>query len=395
MGERMGIKFRFLIPAIAVSLFSWVACSSRSTTTTGTGTGVLYYATQGDSNIWAYTVALSTGGLTQVGTAQSTGSFPTTIVLTPTVNAIFVDNNQSHTVSSYTVNGDGSLTAASGSPVKTGIMPMGMATDPAGKFLFVANQGSSSISVFSISTATLKEVAGSPFSTIPLGTNVATGPTAVAVSATGKFLYVANNFVGTVGAFSISSSGALKQLGTSPYQVGIAPSGLAIPPGGGFLYVANAGSNNVSAFSICDKVVTSCANPNSPDGTLTSLGAPFPAGQGPVAIAADPLFNFLYVLDKESNQISEYQFAPGTGVLSPLSTPAVSTGLTPTSIVIISGTIGSNAGSTLTNPTDYVYVTNNGASTLSAFTLNTTTGILSPLGQAITTTGNPSAVAAN
>ena len=126
-----------------------------------------------------------------------------------------MDNNASDSVSAYTINSDGTLTAGSGT-VKTGTMPMGMAIDPAGKFLFVANQGSSSVSVFAISGATLKEVAGSPFTTIPAGSTIPTGPTAVVVSPSGNFLYVANDFTGTVSAYSISSTGGLAVLGASP-----------------------------------------------------------------------------------------------------------------------------------------------------------------------------------
>jgi 6-phosphogluconolactonase (cycloisomerase 2 family) len=284
---------------------------------------------------------------------------------------------------------------------------MGMAIDPGGKFLFVANEGSfdltrpgaqpGSVSVFSINGTSLKAVAGSPFETELPGTATGTGPTAVVVSASGNFLYVANNFTNTVGAFKIDSSGKLTPLGASPYTVGLAPSGLGVVPGGGFLYVANSGSNNVSAFAICDKVTTSCVNPNSPDGTLTAVpGSPFSAGLGPVAIAADPSFDFLYVVDKQSSEISEYSFAPGSGVLTALSTPSISTGQTPVSLVVIAGTTGTNLGNTLTNPTDFVFVSNNGASTVSAFSLSTTSGVLTPLGQATTIAGgNPSAVAAN
>jgi len=396
-GERMGMKVRVVVAWLALSLCGLIACSSRSSTVTSSGTGTLYYTTQGDSSIWSYTVALSNGSLTQVGGTGSTGSFPVAMVLAPSLNAMFVANQASDTVSAYTVNSDGSLTTATGT-AKTGSMPMGMATDPAGKFLFVANQGSNNVSVYTISSTTLKEISGSPFTTIPAGTVAPTGPTGVVVSATGDFLYVSNSFVGTVSAFKIGSTGALSVVGGSPYAVGTGPAGLAIPPNGAFLYVANSGStsNSVSAFFICDKVVTSCPNPNSPDGTLSPVnGSPFAAGLGPVAIAIDPSFHFLYVLDKQSSEISEYSYGTGNGVLSILSPPTVSTGQTPTSMVVITGTTGSNIGNTLTNPTDYVYVTNNAASTLSAFTLNTTTGVLTPLGQAITTTTNPSAIAAN
>ena len=392
------MRLCFLSCVLAISLCGSIACTSRSTTPAVTiNSAILYLAAQGNASIQAYTATLSSGVVDPTGNALAAGNMPFAIAVTPSLNALFVDNNASDTISAFTINSDGSLTPASGTAVKTGSMPTGMAIDPGGKFLFVANQGSSNLSVYSINGTSLTEVSGSPFSTIVAGTTVATLPSAVAVSASGNFLYVANDFTGTVSAFKIGSSGGLIALGPSPYSVGIAPSGLGIPPGGAFLYVANTGSNDVSAFAICDKVVTTCANPNSPDGTLTPVaGSPFSAGLGPVAIAADPSFNFLYVLDKQSSQLSEYAYAPGSGVLSPLSTPAVSTGLTPFSFVIIAGTTGTNLGNTLTNPTDFVYVANNGASTVSAFSLNTTTGILTPLGQPTTIMGgNPSAVAAN
>jgi 6-phosphogluconolactonase len=387
------MRFRCFACLLSISLCGLLACSSNSGVVTTLGTGTLYIAAQGDSSLTAYTVALGNGALTQLGSAQSTGTSPFAMALSPARNAIFVDNTVSETVSSYTINSDGSLTAGTGT-VKTGTMPMGMAIDPLGRFLFVANQGSSNISMFSISNASLTEVAGSPFTTIPAGTTFPTGPSAVAVSATGNFLYVANTFTNTVSAYSISAAG-LTVLGTSPFAVGLAPSGLALPPSGAFLYVANTGTNNISAFNICDKVVLSCADVNNPNGDLTPVaGSPFSDGGSPVAIAVDPAFDFLYVLDKTSNQVSSFAFGTGTGVLTPLSvTPTVSTGQAPAAFVIVSGTTGVNIGNTLTNPTDFVYVVNNESSTLSVFTLNTTTGVLTTLGLAAQTAVNPTAVA--
>jgi len=401
------MKCRFVVCCLGLALCGLTACSSRSLTATGTGSAVLWFTTQGDNSLWTYEVTLSSGGISQVGSPASTGSFPFTIAVNPTLSTLFVDNRASQSISVYSIGSGGGLTPVS-STTKSGATPMGMAVDPTGKFLFVANQGTlnltgsgaqpGTISVFSINGTTLTAVKGSPFKTELPADVSGSGPVAVVVSATGKFLYVANNYSGTVTGFSIGSSGALTQFATPPYIVGTAPAGLAIIPGGGFLYVANSSpvSDSVSAFMICDQVVTSCANPNKPDGTLTPVqGSPFPAGLGPIAIAADPSFHFLYVLNKQSNQISEYTYATGTGVLSQLSTPSVSTGQTPTSMVVVAGTTGSDVGNTLTNPTDYVYVTNLGDSTISAFTLNTTTGVLTPLGQAITTTVNPAAIAAN
>jgi DNA-binding beta-propeller fold protein YncE len=67
------------------------------------------------------------------------------------------------------------------------MVPYGIAVDPMGKFVYVANQRGSNVSAYTInpSTGALAAVSGSPF---------AAGSTAegVAVDPMGKFLYVAN-----------------------------------------------------------------------------------------------------------------------------------------------------------------------------------------------------------
>ncbi|MBV8051187.1 MAG: beta-propeller fold lactonase family protein [Acidobacteriaceae bacterium] len=397
--KQQTMRFGIRLVLLAVTFSALLACTTRTLTQGPVATASLYLATQGNSSIQGYSASTSNGVIDPEGSVLPTGSMPYAIAITPSLTTLFVDNNNSDDIYSYTINSDGTLKAGTKATDKSGStasMPTGMAVDPGGKFLFVANEGSSTVAVYSINGTTLTEVTGSPFTTKTPGDPTETQPTAVAVSSSGNFLYVANNFTNTVGVFSIASSGALTQTGFSPYTVGLAPTGLGTVPSGAFLYVTNAGSNNVSAFTICDKVVTSCADPNHPDGRLTAVaGSPFSAGLGPIAIAADPSFNFLYVLNKQSSNLSEFSYAPGSGVLTALSSPTASTGLTPFSLVVIAGTTGSNLGNTLTNPTDFVFVSNNGASTVSEFSLNTTTGVLTPVGQATTVAGgNPSAVAA-
>jgi 6-phosphogluconolactonase len=385
--------FRLLLPGLLIGMIS---CGSNNALL-NTGAGLLYETAQSNTTISAFTVDLGTGGLSAISNSIGTGSVPSAIVIAPSANALFVANSGSNSISSYTINSDGSLTAATTS-THTGTTPVALAMDSGGKFLFVANQASNNISVFSISGTTLTPVSGSPFTTIPVVGSYPNGtlPSGVAVSASGKFLYVSNLLTDFVSAFSISSTGALAPLGVPTYSVGNGPAGIAISPNGGFLYVANSGtpSNNISAFAICDSVVTSCFNVNSPDGALTPVtGSPFPAGLGPVAITFDPNFDFAYVVDKGSNDIAQYAFGTGTGVLTPLSPSAVSTGVSPVAIAVRAGTSGANLGNTLTNPTDYVYVANSGGSTISIFTLATTTGVLNVLGTPLTIFGQPSAIA--
>jgi 6-phosphogluconolactonase (cycloisomerase 2 family) len=155
------------------------------------------------------------------------------------------------------------------------------------------------------------------------------------------------------------------------------------------LYVANSGSNNVSAFVICTTVTTLCPVA---DGSLTQVagtdgvgGSPFPAQLGPGAIVAAPSGEFLYVADKQANQISSYTISPATGALTPTAPATISTGVTPVAIGIPS-------------TGDFVYVTNIGAASISAYsvvkdTSGKLTGALKLADRPVITANQPAAVA--
>jgi DNA-binding beta-propeller fold protein YncE len=381
-----------LFPVLLVCLGCTTANPAASS-----GTGFLYLVTAGDTTLSAFTIALSNGSLNTDGNTVPTGTAPVAIAITPGGSAAFVANQTAASVSLYSINSDGSLTAGT-TALAVGTNPTGLALDPGGKFLFVANQGTSSdptsgtVSVFSISGTTVTEVAGSPFPTEVVGATTGSGPVSLVVPPVGNYLYVANRFAGTVSAFSFDgTTGALTPVPNSPYAVGLTPQGIAVSRDGNYVFVANSGSNNVSVFSICAAASASCLTP---DGSMTSTGPAVSAGQGPVAVAVDQGFNYVYVLNYNSSSVSQYRYSPGTGALTPLSPTSISTGLNPTSLVVVSGATGTNVGSTTLNPTDYVFVANTGAATLSAFTLNTASGVLNVTGQPTTTGGQPSALAA-
>jgi len=394
----MRMSTRGLVRALVLGLLSvLVACSSNSSSTNA-GTGFLLVTSQGDSTILSYQTNLNTGLLTQQGSeiTTGTGSVPAVILLTPSGNAAFVANHQTNDIARFTVGSDGTLTAAtpnqaaSSNAPSLAVTPSSIATDSGGKFLFVANQTSDTISIFAISGAGLTEVAGSPFATTA-------NPTSVAVAPNSNFVYVTNDINGTVSGYTFdSTSGAIT--GTvpgSPYTVGATPSALAFatPQNGNaqgltFLYVTNFTSNNVYGFVTCVAASAQCL---AADGSLVSVGAPVSAGLGPIsasvtavdAVTNDPTtaVDYLYVVDRSSNQVSEYKIAAGTGVLTALSPAAVSTGANPGPLAI-------------TADGSYIYVPNTGASTFSAFHIAPTTGVLGPVQMTLTTPPLPTAVAA-
>src|ERR1700746_1422680 len=170
----MGIRLRFLAACVlAFSLFQLGSCSSTSSTS---GTGALFVTTQGDRLVTPFSINLSTGVLSTNGNGVATGAVPGSAVLASSSKTLFVANMNSSiapglsctlpnagSISGYSVNTDGTLTAASGNATTAGIIPAAMALDSNGH-LFVANQGlqcdptSATISVFSVSGTGLTAV---------------------------------------------------------------------------------------------------------------------------------------------------------------------------------------------------------------------------------------------
>jgi 6-phosphogluconolactonase len=389
----MGTRFRLLAGiAVPVLLLCLSACNNGGSSLSS-GTGALFVATQGDSSVSSFSIDLSTGLLTKSGAEVAAGSAPSAMLLAPSGTALFVANSGTNNISAYTVKSDGTLAAAGGAQ-PTGMTPVNMAMDSGGHFLFVANQGlqidptSGTVSVFGVSGTTLAEVPGSPFRVAAPGAPGGTGPTGVAVTPDGKFLYVANQFDSTVTKFSVDGSGVLTQ--GPVVAVGTTPSAAAVSADGGFLYVGNA--STISGFAICNQVIISCNDPTSPDGSLTVVaGSPFSAGIEPVAILPAPSGKFLYVVNRQSNQISEYKVATGTGVLTPNNQPSIGTGATPVGGTIRAGTTTITATGGITT---YIYVPNLGGSSVSVYSFDSTVGTLGLVGAPVTTPGGqPSAVA--
>jgi 6-phosphogluconolactonase len=382
----MRMKSGWVLLVLAPLLVFLDGCVN-SNNITNSGTGFMWVATQGDQRVTPFTVNLSTGAVSQVGSAVATGTAPTAMAITPDAKSLFVANAVDNSVSAYSVNSDGSLTAQ-GAATPTGQLPVALAVDPSSKFLFVANENSSTISVFSISGTSLTQV-GLPFPSSLPGDVTGNGPAALVTSPSGNYLYVANQFTNTLGAFSYDANGALTLI--AGYATGNNPSGLAFSRCAGIstattscptsdgnnLFVADSGSNQITVFAACIQASPTCGTPN---GTLAAVsGSPFGAGVSPVAFMIHPTLNFVYAVNSKSNQVSQYKYSSATGALTPLSPAAASTGSNP-----LGGGITSNGA--------WAFVTNNGGSTLTAYSVGTG-GQLNPAPTAsISLSGQPSAI---
>jgi 6-phosphogluconolactonase (cycloisomerase 2 family) len=322
-------------------------------------------------------------------------------------------------------------------PLEGKLNPAAVTMDSAGAYLFVADQQTTdyngnavpgSISVFSIgSGGTLTEVTGSPF-TVPvlqLGPTTIANLTGLAVTptkypvlntqavanaecslvqqlppSTPEYLYVADANNNVVWAFTVQSNGVLSFI-VNPsngviltFPADSVTTGVAVDPCNRFVFVTNNLSNNVSAYTICNGTSPArpsiCDSNQYPEGSLVQVpGSPFGLGggpsspNGPTVLEVDPLANYLYVVDKQSNQLSCFRITQVNGGLAPLSTATVTTGINPVAIAIRADD-------------NWVFVANNetlnGFGVLSQYELAPATGVLTPFGTGIQTDNFPTAV---
>lgn len=231
----------------------------------------------------------------------------------------YVANQGSNDISALAIDStSGVLTPIAGSPfASTGTGPVAVAVDPNETYLYVVNNGSNDVSVYSIDYTT-------GALTLSLA-SIATGnaPTSVVIDPTDQYLYVTNSSDNTVSAFTLSSGVATAITG-SPYAVGTTPFALKTDPGGNFLYVTNFADGTVSVFAIGEGT-----------GELTAIsGSPFGAGAGSVAIAIDPAGTFAYVANETAATISSYSINSTTGALVAVPGSPFGTGTSPESLAV-------------------------------------------------------------
>jgi DNA-binding beta-propeller fold protein YncE len=103
----------------------------------------------------------------------------------------------------------------------------------------------------------------------------------VTVDPNGKYAYVANSSSNTVSQYSIGSDGTLTALATPTVVTGFGPASVTVDPSGKYAYVANSGaSDSVSQFAIGS------------DGTLSPLTpASELAGTDPVSVTTIGTWN--------------------------------------------------------------------------------------------------------
>ena len=159
-------------------------------------------------------LADGTLGTVVANKSVTAGVFAT--VFTPGGQLIVSENQpnsgtDTSSISSYTINANGTLTAITQSIPTFGNGNCWNAITPNGKWVFVDNSATSSVAGFSISSAgALSPIANTVVSTLPEGsTNLD-----MAVSADGKYLFNLLSGAGAISVFTINANGTVNQLGS-------------------------------------------------------------------------------------------------------------------------------------------------------------------------------------
>lgn len=322
------ISALYIVIAMAAASILFTGCASPHKE-------FAYVVGQGTNEVFQFS-AKSDGTLVPLGTPNfPAGSDSVALAVHTSGDFLYVADFAGNDVTQLVINkGNGELsvpvTTSVISPVNpinifsVGTNPIAVAMSPTAPFLYVANQGSSNISAFTVDPGSGSLNAIGTFAITPAST-----PSSMAISPKGDFLFVANSTQATVAAFAIGSDGKLAAVAGSPFSVGAGatPNSITVEPTGRFLYVTDPAHNAVLGFAL-------------QSGALSPItGSPFPAGTQPTAVAVDPQGVFLYAANIGSNNVSAYGIDANTGALGPVKgSPFATGGSAPSAVIVNSNT---------------------------------------------------------
>ncbi len=281
--------------------------------------------------------------------------------------------SDSYSVSMYTVDSCiGSLTPTTPAYVPTGISPpqLGaeeMVADPLGRFAYVANLVSNASDEATISMYTINASTGVLTPTTPATVPTGFLPQEIAIDPLGRFVYTANSDDSSISMFTINqTTGVLTP--TTPASVSTVvpgnilwdPNFLTVDPTGRFLYLTESLTNGAAVLMFTIDQTTGVLTPTSP-ATVTTGGWPW-------QVVVTPSDKFAYVVNNftgSDGSFGVFQFTVNstTGVLTPNNPAFVASGNGPTEIAV--------------DPTSkFAYVVNRQDNTVSMYTIDPNSGNL-------------------
>ena len=311
-----------------------VAGASRQA---GAQSGVFLYTPNfGSGNTSLYTTNPN-GTLTSSAPLTATGATPNTVAVRGDQAFAYVTDTTSNQL--FVIN-----TATQGvvQAIATGPDPFGIAINPTGTTVYVANNvGGNSVSVYSANAGT-----GQLTQTTTIALAAGAGPRGIAFSPDGTRAYITEQNANTVVVVNTATNAVVGAV-----AVGGQPATVALGPDGTRAYVTNFASNTVSVINTAtNTVVATAATGSGPigvvvsqdgkyfyignfnDGTVTQFSATTNTVLGSIAsgtqtggLAISPDGTALYASNFGSNNVAMFSIGTGTGALTSLGIIAAGT----------------------------------------------------------------------
>jgi 6-phosphogluconolactonase len=321
----------------------------------------LYVTSSSDSpgKIDQFAVDYQSGAIVQIGTSISAGTTPVASVAAPNAKFVYVVNQGDSTVQEFAVGGDGTLTSKN-TYSTTGNTPTAIAIDTAGKFLFVTcrYQG---VNTTGAGAVTVFPVNGDNSLGTGVNVNTANNPISVTIANFNPTVYVVSQDTATPQVIAFTedtSTGALTPVAgttaTTGFAAGVQPSAIAEDPTGRFVYVTDQAANQLIGYTVLS------------NGSLQPMvNGPFATGLFPVALLVDPRGEYIYVANYNANTISSYALNVANGTPSGVAGSSAGTDTRPNAIALDTA-LGV-----------YLYTTNSKGNSVTGDKLNASTGVLS------------------
>jgi len=277
------------------------------------------YEGRAAGSVSAFSIDRGSGKLTLLNRVSSRGDSPCHLSIDASGKWLFVANYGGGSIAAFPLHDDGTLGEASafvqhaGASVnperQKGPHAHAAVVSPDNRFVLTADLGLDRILTYPLNAA-----AGGLTTADPRPTTIApgSGPRHLAFRPDGKFVYVLNEMLSSVGAFRYDADrgtlAELQTLSTLPEGFSGENSGAEIEahPSSKFVYTSNRGHDSIAVFR-SDPV----------KGTLTPVGRVPTQGKTPRGFAIDPSGRFLVAANQNSSTFVIFRIDQATGALAP------------------------------------------------------------------------------
>lgn len=276
-----------------------------------------YQGTKAGS-VSAFSIDPATGDLAPLNTESSVGGGPCHITVDRSGKAVLLANYGGGSVAVLPIGADGKLGKASafvqheGSSVNKRRQEAPHAhsinVSPDNRYAFAADLGLDKVLIYRFDADKGTLTPGSPAAgTVAPGS----GPRHFAFHPSGKFAFVINEMTSTLTAFKYDrKNGALEDIHTVPTIPNPVPGNstaeVVVHPSGKWVYGSNRGHNSIAIFAVDEKT-----------GRLTPKGHQPTGGKTPRNFAVDPTGAYLLAANQDSGTVHIFRVDPKTGDLSP------------------------------------------------------------------------------